>query len=126
MHPRLRTRVPQIVIKLKADEANFATKWHVESNIRRYSNFVGFPIQIDGERVNTVDAIWTKSKNEVSQEQHNEFYRYVSQSFDDPRYTWPPRGLESLTRALDTHRAAPGALGGRGLARGRRCWWRGR
>lgn len=77
----------KIVLKLKPEESNFATKWHVESNIRRYSNFVGFPIQIDGERINTVEAIWTKSKHEVSQEAHNEFYRFVSQSFDDPRFT---------------------------------------
>jgi len=77
----------KIVIKLKEDEAKFASKWHVESNIRRYSNFVGFPIKIDGDRINTVDAIWTKMKSEVTQEQHNEFYRYVSQSFDDPRFT---------------------------------------
>jgi len=77
----------KIVIKLKPEEAKFATRWHVENNIQRYSSFVGFPIELDGARVNTVDALWTKSKNEVTQEQHNDFYRYISQSFDDPRYT---------------------------------------
>jgi len=77
----------KIVIKLKPEESNFATKWHIGSNIRRYSSFIGFPIKINGERVDTVEAIWLKGKNEVTKEQHSEFYRYISQSFDDPRYT---------------------------------------
>jgi len=77
----------KIVIQLKAGETNFSQRWHVEQNIRKYSNFVGFPIHVDGERVNTIDAIWTKGKNEVSEEEHGEFFRYISQSFDDPRYT---------------------------------------
>lgn len=77
----------KIVLKLKPDEATYSSRFHIEQNIRKYSNFVGFPINVDGERVNTIDAIWTKSKNEVTEEQHGEFFRYVAQSFDDPRYT---------------------------------------
>jgi len=77
----------KIVLKLKPEEATYASRFHIEQNIRKYSNFVGFPINVDGERVNTIDAIWTKSKQEVTIEQHNEFFRYVAQSFDDPRYT---------------------------------------
>ena len=77
----------KIVLKLKPEESTYASRFHIEQNIRKYSNFVGFPITVDGERVNTVEAIWTKSKSEVTEEQHNEFFRYVAQSFDDPRYT---------------------------------------
>ena len=55
----------KIVLKLKPEEAHFASRFHIEQNIRKYSNFVGFPIAVDGERVNTIDAIWMKSKNEV-------------------------------------------------------------
>jgi len=77
----------RIVLKLKENESNFSQRFHIEQNIRKYSNFVGFPITVDGERINTVDALWLKSKNEVTVEQHAEFFRYVAQSFDDPRYT---------------------------------------
>merc|ERR1712070_812982 len=59
----------------------------VERNIRKYSNYIGFPIKVDGERVNTVEALWTKSKNEVTQEQHNDFFKYLGQEFTDPRFT---------------------------------------
>lgn len=77
----------KIVIKLKESEQRFAQKFTIEQNIRKYSNFVGFPIILHGERLNTIDAIWTKSKSEVSEEQHKEFFRYVAQEFSDPRYT---------------------------------------
>ena len=76
-----------IVLKLKSTETNFSQRFHIEQNIRKYSNFVGFPITVDGTRVNTLEALWTKSKNEVTVEQHADFYRYVAQAVDDPRYT---------------------------------------
>ena len=64
-----------IVIKLKETEDKYSQRYHIEQNIRKYSNFVGFPITVDGDTVNTLEALWMKSKNEVSVEQHNEFYR---------------------------------------------------
>ena len=75
------------MLKLKEEESRYSEKWAIESNIRKYSNFVGFPILVDGDRVNTIDAVWLKSKNEVMEEQHSEFYKYISQGFDEPRFT---------------------------------------
>jgi len=77
-----------IVIKFKEEEKRFSQKYTIEQNIRKYSNFVGFPITLDGDRLNTIDAIWMKSKNEVTAEQHKEFFRYVAQEFTDPRFTF--------------------------------------
>jgi TNF receptor-associated protein 1 len=77
----------RIILKLKEDASQYSQRYHIEQNIRKYSNFVGFPIGVDGERINTIEALWLKGKNEVSVDQHNEFFRYVAQSFDDPRYT---------------------------------------
>ena len=68
-------------------ETSFTERYTVERNIRKYSNYIGFPIKVDGERVNTVEALWTKSKNEVTQEQHNDFFKYLGQEFTDPRFT---------------------------------------
>ena len=68
-------------------ETSFTERYTVERNIRKYSNYIGFPIKVDGERVNTVEALWTKSKNEVTQEQHNDFFKYLGQEFSDPRFT---------------------------------------
>eukprot|EP00316_Scyphosphaera_apsteinii_P011521 CAMPEP_0119326942 /NCGR_PEP_ID=MMETSP1333-20130426/69600_1 /TAXON_ID=418940 /ORGANISM="Scyphosphaera apsteinii, Strain RCC1455" /LENGTH=689 /DNA_ID=CAMNT_0007335385 /DNA_START=38 /DNA_END=2107 /DNA_ORIENTATION=+ len=77
----------KIVVTLKNDEKRFCQRYTVEQNIKKYSNFVGFPIWLNGDKLNTVDAIWTKSKSEVTEEQHKEFFRYVAQEFTDPRFT---------------------------------------
>jgi len=96
------------VLKLKSDESSYSKRFSIEQNIRKYSNFVGFPIYVDGERVNTVEAIWSKSKSEVSTEQHNEFYQYVAQAWDEPRYalhfnTDAPIAINSILYVPQTH-----------------------
>lgn len=76
----------RIVIKLKEDAKEFAEPHRVRSILGKYSNFVGFPILLNGERVNTVEAIWLKSKDEVTEEQYKEFYNFTAHAFDDPAY----------------------------------------
>lgn len=76
----------RIVIKLKEDAKEFAEPHRVRSILGKYSNFVGFPIFLNGERVNTVEAIWLKSKDEVTEEQYKEFYKFTAHAFDDPSY----------------------------------------
>jgi TNF receptor-associated protein 1 len=80
-------RGARLVVHLKEEHAEFAKTTRVRGIIERYSNFVGFPVNLNGERVNTVDAIWLKSKNEVTEEQYKEFYQFAAHATDDPRYT---------------------------------------
>ena len=56
----------KIVLTLKEEEKRFASRWAVEANLRKYSSFVGFPVSVDGERANTIEALWTKAKSEAS------------------------------------------------------------
>ena len=88
----------KIVLKLKSDEGSFSQRFAVEQNIRKYSNFVGFPIYVDEDRVNTVEAIWAKSKNEVTPEQHSEFYQYIAQVFTRVSVSSTSTSRRSLTR----------------------------
>lgn len=81
------SRGSTIVIKLREDSAEFSDAAHVRSIIKKYSNFVNFPIHVDGELVNTVQALWTMSKNNITDEQYTEFYRYIANAFDEPRTT---------------------------------------
>lgn len=76
-----------LTLKLKEDAAEFARRSRVEDVVRRYSNFVNFPIKLNGELVNTVKAVWTQAPNEVSEEEYTEFYRYVAGAFDEPMHT---------------------------------------
>ena len=76
----------RIVIQLKEEHAEYATKGRIKTILERYSNFVPFPILLDGERINNVEALWLKQKSEVSDEQYNEFYKFIAHAWDEPRY----------------------------------------
>lgn len=76
----------RIVIHLKDDHKEFAEKGRVKTILERYSNFVPFPILLEGERVNNVEALWLKKKSEVTEDQYNEFYKFIAHAWDEPRY----------------------------------------
>jgi HSP90 family molecular chaperone len=77
-------RGTKIIAHLKDDAKQYSVRLTLEGIIKKYSNFVGFPIFVDGEEVNTVDAVWAMDKDSVTDEQHTEFYRYISNAFDTP------------------------------------------
>jgi HSP90 family molecular chaperone len=79
-------RGTKIIIHLRDDTTHFGTRQALEAILKKYSNFVGFPIYLNGLRVNTVQAIWNMNKNEVTEEQHAEFYRYLANAYDKPVY----------------------------------------
>lgn len=63
---------------LKEDASDFLEKFRVESVIRRHSNFLPFPILIDGERFNTTPALWREPKFSIKKEQYDDFYCYLT------------------------------------------------
>ncbi len=81
-------RGAKVVLHLKEDFEEFAKDENVKSVIERYSNFVGFPVKLGEDTVNTVDAIWLKPKNEVTPEAYEEFYKFVGKDYQAPRYTF--------------------------------------
>ena len=79
-------RGTKIIIELKDDAKDYAKKWKIDSIIKQYSAFVSFPIKLEGETVNTVQALWTKNKNDVGDEEYNDFYKFVGNAATDPMY----------------------------------------
>ena len=77
-------RGTKLVISLKKDFSEFAKEDRIREIIRKYSAFVQFPISLNGEKVNTVDAIWMRSKNEIKDEEYEEFYKFQSNEYDSP------------------------------------------
>ena len=75
----------KIVVHLKEDSEEFAKGDTVKSVIERYSRFVSFPLKLNGEVVNTQEALWLKSKNEIKDEEYTEFYKYCANAYDEPR-----------------------------------------
>ena len=74
----------KIIIHLKEEDLQFADPDLVRGLIQKYSSFVNFPIQINGERSNTVQPLWMKGKNEVSEKEYNEFFKFISHSNQEP------------------------------------------
>ncbi|GJQ69555.1 putative histidine kinase-like ATPases [Trypoxylus dichotomus] len=77
----------KIVIYLKVDCREFADGDTIKDIIQKYSNFVGSPIYLNGKRENIIQPLWLSDPKSITPQQHAEFYRYVSNSYDLPRYT---------------------------------------
>lgn len=73
-----------ITLHLKDDAKEFSEVARVKQVVRRYSNFVDFPILVGGEQVNTVKALWHRPKDEIKEEELNEFYKFVANDFEAP------------------------------------------
>jgi molecular chaperone HtpG len=76
----------RIVLHLNEKSADFAEEYKVKGLITRYSNFVGFPILLDGKRINEVEALWLKNKSEITDEEYKAFYQFAGKAFDEPTY----------------------------------------
>lgn len=77
----------KIVLHLKDDCKEFSSEDRVKEVVTKYSNFVSFPIFLNGRRLNTLQALWMMEPKEISDWQHEEFYRYIAESYDRPRFT---------------------------------------
>ncbi len=75
----------KLVVELKDDCSEFASASRIEAILKRYSSFVQFPINLNGKRVNTVQALWLRGKNEIKEEEYTEFYKFQADAFDAPR-----------------------------------------
>ncbi len=77
-------RGTKVVIQLKDDFDEFAKEDRIKSIVKKYSAFVQFPVSVNGEKVNTVDAIWLRSKAEVKEEEYEEFYKFQANDYEAP------------------------------------------
>jgi molecular chaperone HtpG len=80
------SRGTKIILHLKEDSWEYGQVDTIKRIIRQYSSFVPFPINVNGEKVNTVQALWTKNKNEITEEEYTEFYKYIANAYDEPQF----------------------------------------
>ncbi|XP_040853395.1 heat shock protein 75 kDa, mitochondrial [Ochotona curzoniae] len=97
----------KIILHLKSDCRDFSSEARVQDVVTKYSNFVSFPLYLNGKRINTLQAIWMMDPKDVDEGQHEEFYRYIAQAHDKPRYTLhykadAPLNIRSLFYVPDT------------------------
>jgi len=78
-----------VTLHLKAKDEedglkDYTQDWVLKEIVKRYSDFVSYPIRLKGETLNSMKAIWARGKDEVTEEEHREFYKHISHDWNDP------------------------------------------
>lgn len=76
-------RGTEVILKLKADAKDFADDYRIKTILKTYSSFVPHPIRVDGQVVNDQKPIWVEPKAQVTEEQHRQFYQYLTHRSDE-------------------------------------------
>lgn len=79
-------RGARIVLNISDDYKDYTDPEKIKSIIKQYSNFVGYPIKVNGEQVNTIEAIWTKTPSDIKDKEYIEFYKFLTNSYSDPKF----------------------------------------
>lgn len=82
-----KSRGTEIRVEFKEGQEEYFNPTRIEHIVQKYSNFVSCPVLLEGKQLNALDAIWAQSPSEVSEEQYQEFYRYITHGFGDPLNT---------------------------------------
>jgi molecular chaperone HtpG len=77
-------RGTDVTLHLRADEDELLDEFRLRSIIHKYSDHIGIPIFVGEEKANQASALWTRPKNEITDEQYIEFYKHVGHDFDAP------------------------------------------
>jgi molecular chaperone HtpG len=94
-------RGTEITLHLREDDKEFLDDWRVRSIISKYSDHIALPVEVQTqendevkwEKINKAQALWTRSKTEISDDEYKEFYKHISHDFADP-LTWSHNRVE--------------------------------
>jgi molecular chaperone HtpG len=91
-------RGTDVILHLKEDASDYLESWTIRSVVKKFSDFLEHPVVLitrekdeesgeekeKEEQINTQKAIWLRSKDEIKDEEYNEFYKHISHDFTDP------------------------------------------
>ncbi|MDO7653982.1 MAG: molecular chaperone HtpG, partial [Porticoccus sp.] len=104
-------RGTSITLYLKEEEQDFAADLRIRGTIKKYSDHIAVPIEVkkpapaksgdeEGEQeedeyqvLNSATALWTRSRNDIKDEEYKEFYKHISHDYEDP-LTWSHNRVE--------------------------------
>jgi len=96
-------RGTEITLHLREDQDEFLDNWRVRSIISKYSDHIALPVEIETrneeddtvtwEQINKAQALWTRSRSEVTDDEYKEFYKHISHDFSDP-LSWSHNRVE--------------------------------
>ncbi|HEY3699002.1 MAG TPA: molecular chaperone HtpG [Spongiibacteraceae bacterium] len=132
-----------VILHLRAEDIDFADNWRIRSIIKKYSDHISIPVLMqkpqfetddegkekteeeknkapEFETVNTATALWTRPRNEITDDEYKAFYKHVSHDFEEP-LTWSHNkveGKQEYTSLLFLPKRAPFDMWNRDKPRG--------
>jgi molecular chaperone HtpG len=118
-------RGTSVILHLREDALDYASAWKLKDIVGRYSDHISLPIRMekeewkdgelidpndenggrqpggmvktgDWETINQANALWTRSKKDITPEQYQDFYKHISRDFEAP-LTWSHNRVEGST-----------------------------
>jgi molecular chaperone HtpG len=109
-------RGTKIILHLRDDAEEYLSAWKLKSVINKYSDHISLPIRMrkeewkegendqpgemvltdEWETINQANALWSRPKKDVTDEQHTEFYKHISHDFEAP-LAWSHNRVEGST-----------------------------
>ncbi|MCA4824682.1 molecular chaperone HtpG [Serratia rhizosphaerae] len=96
-------RGTEITLHLREGEDEYLDAWRLRSVIGKYSDHIALPVEIETkneeddtvtwEKVNKAQALWTRSKSDVTDDEYKEFYKHIAHDFSDP-LSWSHNRVE--------------------------------
>ncbi len=110
-----------IILTLKDEEDinDYLSDWKIRSIVKKYSDFIEYPIKLETkdpetkeiiwEILNSQKAIWTRNKSEIKEEEYAEFYKHISHDYNDPLtyIHYQAEGTNEFTALLYIPKKAP-------------------
>jgi len=123
-----------VVLHLKEEAKEFADGWRLRSLVRRYSDHIAFPVlmrkegeaSLDWEAANQAQALWTRPRSDIKDEEYKEFYQHIAHDFAEP-LAWSHNKVEGkreYTSLLYVPGRAPFDLYQRDASRGLKLYVR--
>ncbi len=112
----LQQRGTSVILHLRDDAEEYLSAWKIKSIVSKYSDHISLPILMrkeewqdgkDGqpgemvltdewETVNKANALWSRSKKDITSEEYSEFYKAISHDFEAP-LSWSHNKVEGST-----------------------------
>ena len=118
----------EVILKLKEDAKEYLDVYTLKNIVKKYSDYIEYPVVIDVEKekedkdnkdkkittieeetINSMKAIWLKNKEDITEEEYNEFYKHISHDFADPlkRIHYRAEGTQEFSALLYIPARAP-------------------
>ncbi|UJW36385.1 molecular chaperone HtpG [Saccharothrix sp. AJ9571] len=81
-----------VTLHLKPEDADdhlydYTADWKLKEIVQRYSDFITWPVRFGDDTLNSMKALWARSKDDATEQEYHEFYKHISHDWTDPLET---------------------------------------